>query len=295
MAEIARTVGQRTAPPADDVLRRVVQDIEKLPALLPVVQKGLAVVESENGTALQLERILRADPVMVARILRLANSAYFGVMTEVRTVSMAVNIVGYRKLRSLLRHILVSGLIELLSQGRPGARRIREAAVAASAASHELAKRCQLEDPEELLVAGLLFNIGEIALFWSFPKEYEALLARAGDTPLEAGQQSLFGVDSRQVGRAVLEAWRFPAIFCEVVEGWPDPLSEPAGSALRRYLAIVHVAVGLARSLASRVDPPRLDISPEILAELELGENVPQQVLACLPESIAAVGAILED
>lgn len=295
MAEIASTVGHRPAPPAADVLRRVVKDIEKLPALLPVVQKGLAVVESDNGTSAQLERILRADPVMVARILRLANSAYFGVMTEVRTVSMAVNIIGYRKLRSLLRHILVSGLIELLSQGRPGAHRIREAALAASAASHELARRCQLEDPEELLVAGLLFNIGEIALFWSFPKEYEAILARAGDKPLEAAQQSLFGVDSRQVGRAVLEAWQFPAIFCEVVERWPDPLSEPAGSALRRYLAIVHVAIGLARALVSSVDPAHLDISPEVVAELQLGEEVPQQVLAGLPESIAAVRAILED
>jgi HD-like signal output (HDOD) protein len=232
---------------------------------------------------------------MVARILRLANSAYFGVMTEVRTVSMAVNIIGYRKLRSLLRHILVSGLIELLSQGRPGARRIRETALAASAASHELATRCQLEDPEELLVAGLLFNIGEIALFWSFREEYEALLAHAGDTPLEAAQQALFGVDSRQAGRAVLEGWQFPAIFCEAVERWPDPLSAPAGSALRRYLAILHVAIGLARALLSGVDPPSLDISPEILAELQLGEEVPQQVLEGLPESIAAVRAILED
>ena len=295
MAQIAKSVEQRSVLQATDVLRRVVKDIEKFPALLPVVQKGLAVVENANGTTGQLERILQADPVMVARILRLANSAYFGVMTEVRTVSMAVNIIGYRKLRSLLRHVLVSGLIELLSQGRPGTNRIRETAVAASVASHELAQRCQLEDPEELLVAGLLFNIGEMALFWSFPKEYEAMFGIAGQVPLDAAQKAVFGVDSRQVGRMVLEAWQFPAVFGHVVERWPDPLSETVDSALRRYLAIVHVGVVLARALASRIDTPSLEVSPEIVAELQLGEEALGQVLMALPEKIAAVRAILED
>jgi HD-like signal output (HDOD) protein len=278
---------------AGDVLRRVVQDIEKFPALLPVVQKGLAMVEDDNGTSGQLERILQADPVMVARILRLANSAYFGVVTEVRTVSMAVNIIGYRKLRSLLRHILVSGLIELLSQGRPGTARIRDTAVAASAASHELARRCELEDPEELLVAGLLFNIGDLALFWSFPKEYESILARGGDTA--KAQEKVFGVNSRQVGKMVLETWKFPAVFCDVAELWPDPLSAPADSMLRRHLAIVHVAATLASVLISDVHPPVPDIAADVVAELQLGEDIPQQVLASLPEKITAIRAILKD
>lgn len=295
MAQIAKTLAHGSAPQAAEVLRRVVQDIEKFPSLLPVVQKGLAVVENENGSAGQLERILQADPLMVARILRLANSAYFGVMTEVRTVSMAVNIIGYRKLRSLLRHVLVSGLIELLSQGRPGTARIREMAVAVSAASHDLATRCRLEDPEELLVAGLLFNIGEMALFWSFPNEYQAMLAGAGNTPASSAQRAVFGVDSRQVGRNVLQAWHFPALFCEIAGRWPDPLSEPAGSELRRCLAIVHVSVNLANALAARLDPLVLEIAPEILVELGLGEEAPRQVLAALPQKIAAVRAILED
>lgn len=293
MAQTAKSIVPRTALQAPEVLRRVIQDTEKFPALLPVVQKGLAVVEDPNGSSSQLERILQADPVMVARILRLANSAYFGVVTEVRTVSMAVNIIGFRKLRSLLRHILVSGLIELLSQGRSGTARIRDTAVAASAASHELATRCELEDPEELLVAGLLFNIGDLALFWSFPKEYESILARGGDTA--AAQKAVFGVDSQQVGKTVLEAWKFPAVFRDVVERWPDPLGAPAESMLRRYLAIVHVAAVLARAWVSGGRSENLDLAAEVVAELRLGDDAPQQVLASLPERIAMIRAILEE
>jgi HD-like signal output (HDOD) protein len=278
-----------------EVIERVIRDIEKFPSLLPVVQKGLAVVEDANGSSSQLQRILQADSVMVARILRLANSAYFGVMTEVRTVSMAVNIIGYRKLRSLLRHILVSGLVELLSQGRPGTAAIRDTALAASAAAHELAQRCEIEDPEELLVAGQLFNIGELALFWSFPRECEVLLARPRGLPLSQMQKAVFGVDSLQIGRIVLEAWRFPAVFCEIAARWPDPLGESADLLLRRYLAIIHVAVVLAAALASHAEPDSFEIEPEVLSELQLPKEIPQQVLKALPEKIAVVRAILQN
>jgi HD-like signal output (HDOD) protein len=288
----------RTAPPPlhpAEVIERVIRDIEKFPALLPVVQKGLAVVEDINGSSSQLQRILQSDSVMVARILRLANSAYFGVMAEVRTVSMAVNIIGYRKLRSLLRHILISGLVELLSQRRPGTTGIRETALAASAAAHELAQHCQLEDPEELLVAGQLFNIGELALFWSFPKEYETVLAKSRSQPLNRAQESVFGVNSLHVGRIVLEAWRFPAVFCQITARWPDPLSESADPVLRRYLAIVHVAVALAVAMISHAQVDSLEISAEILEVLQLSEATPRQVLATLPEKVAAVRAMLAD
>ena len=280
--------------PRADVLRRVVQDTEHFPSLLPIVQKGLVLVEDVNATAGQLERVLSADPLMVARILKLANSAYYGLMMEVRTVSMAVNVIGYRKLRSLLRHILVAGLIEILSQGRPGSAKIREASVAVSAASHELSTRCHVEDPEELMVAGLLYNIGELALFWSFPKEYATVLDWSASMPLSSAQKTMFGIDSRQIGRLVLESWRFPVVFCQVVERWPQPLSETADPELRRYLAIVHVGIVLVRALASGQDADSLEIAPEIRSELELLAQTPGQVLQALPQKIAAIRAILE-
>jgi HD-like signal output (HDOD) protein len=293
VAQIAKSFEQPSEPQLGDVLRRVVRDIEKFPALLPVVQKGLAIIENPDGTTAQLTRVLQADPVVVARVLRFANSAYFGVMGEVRTVLMAVNIIGYRKLQAMLRHILVSGLIELLSQGRPAATRIRNTAVAASAAAHELALYCELEDPEELMVAGLLFNVGELALFWSFPREYEALLKSQGERPPSAAHWAVFGVDSTQVGRVVLEAWQFPALFCEVVARWPDPLSEAVPCAMRRCLAIVHVSVALARAHMSPERAGSLEFAPEILDELKLGEEDLQGALLVLPQKIAAVQAIL--
>jgi HD-like signal output (HDOD) protein len=280
--------------PREEVIRRVVRATEKFPSLLPIVQRGLVLVEDPTATVGQIERVLCADAVMVARILKLANSAYYGVMTEVRTVSMAVNVIGYRRLRSLLRHILAAGLIEILAQGRPGSARIREEAVAVSAASHELALRCQAEDPEELLVAGLLYNIGELALSWSFPKEYAVVIDWSASMPLSSAQEVMFGVSSRQIGRLVLESWRFPGLFCKIVEGWPQPLMETADSELRRSLTIVHVGIVLARALAAGQDADSLEIAAEIRSEIGLLEETPRQVLQTLPQQIVGIRAMLE-
>lgn len=294
MANSARTTFSPPLHPAE-VIERVVRDVEKFPALLPVVQKALAVVEDVNGSSGQLERILLADSVMVGRILRLANSAYFGVMTEVRTVSMAVNIIGYRKLRSLLRHILVVGLVELLSQRRPTSADIRETALATSAAAYEIAQRCGLDDPEELLVAGQLFNIGELALMWSFPQEYERIAAKSPNASLAEAQRAVFGVDSLQVGRIVLENWRFPSVFCEIAARWPNPLEESQNEMLRRYLAIIHVAAALACASRAHAEIVPGEVSPEILGELQFPEEGLRKVFAVLPDKIATVRAMLKD
>jgi HD-like signal output (HDOD) protein len=108
-------------------------------------------------------------------------------------------------------------------------------------------------------------------------------------------QKAVFGVNSLQMGRIVLEAWRFPAVFCEIAARWPDPLSESADLLLRRYLAIIHVASALAAALASHAQPVSFEIEPAVLAALQLPEEVPQQVLKALPDKIAVVRAILQD
>ena len=121
---------------------------------------------------------------MAARILKLANSAYFGVASEVSTISTAINVIGYAKLRVLLRHILVSGLFDSLSADRPGSQQIREMSLAAGVACQQVSAASRWGDAEEMLNVGLLHNVGELALSWSFSDEYQRMLSlRDSTTP----------------------------------------------------------------------------------------------------------------
>ena len=151
--------------PADtNRIEEAIERMQGLPALFPVVQKTLNSLENPDTPVRHLENVLSADPAMVARILRLANSALFGVMREVGTITLALQVIGQVKLRLLLQHIFIHGLFELLSAGRPAAEHVRRMSVASSVAAQAGAEASEHVDPGGALVAGLLHNLGELGL-----------------------------------------------------------------------------------------------------------------------------------
>ena len=242
-------------------VRQVIARLKDLPCSLPVVQKAIDAVQDPNCTNGQLERILAADQGITTRLLRLANSAYFGVSRKVSTLSMAVTLIGYGRLKTILRHIMVAEVLELLSAKSPAANRIWKVAIAAGAASRETAQACRVGDPEELLAVGLLHNVGDLALLCQFPDQFLAAE--------ESG--SVFGVDSGTAGQWLLDGWLFPAIFGMSCRLWPSPLSACVEERLRPRVAAVHVGVKLARSWVEGCD---LDLAATSL----------------LPEAVDALG-----
>ena len=267
-------------------VKRAIAELQDLPGPLPTAEKALRLaVDPRTGTA-QLQRVLSGDQAMAARILKLANSAYFGVASEVKTISMAINVIGYAKLRVLLRHILVSGLFDSLSADRPGSQQIREMSTAAGVACRLVSAASRCGDPEEMLNVGLLHNAGELALSWSFADEYQRMLSLTDSMSPAAAQREVFGVDSRQVGVWLAESWAFPRMFTYAVEHWPDPRQSLFDKPLRRCLCVVHIGVRLAQSLVRHVDSDHLDIAEQILSELRLAPETTAETYVNLPQEI---------
>jgi HD-like signal output (HDOD) protein len=177
--------------------------------LYPVVQKALKQLDDHNITSSGLQQTLIADPASIMRVLKLANSAYFSARGQVKTVAAAITLIGFERLRSLLRCVLVSGLFEMLSTRRPAAMKIRARALATAGMSHQIARGFDNVDAEEWLVAGLLHNIGELTLSWVSPEMYASSLKLSDSLPRREAQDLIFGVDSHRVGCWVLDNWCF--------------------------------------------------------------------------------------
>lgn len=260
-----------SAPAADrQSVRQVIARLKDLPCSLPVVQKAIGAVQNPNCTNGQLEQILGADQGITTRLLRLANSAYFGVSRQVSTLSMAVALIGYGRLKTILRHIMVAEVFELLSAKSPAAKRIWKVAIAAGAATRGTAEACWVGDPEELLAVGLLHNVGDLALLCQFPDQFLAA-EESGSASAAEESGSVFGVDSGTAGQWLLDGWLFPAIFGMSCRLWPSPLSACVEERLRPRVAAVHVGVKLARSWVEGCD---LDLAATSL----------------LPEAVDALG-----
>ena len=236
------------APVADtESVRQAIAQLRDLPCSLPVVQKAIGAMEDPDCTNGRLERILTADQGISARLLRLANSAYFGVSRRVSTLSMAVTLIGYGRLQTILRHIMVAEVFELLSAKSPAANRIWKVAIASGAASRATAQACWVGEPEELLAVGLLHNVGDLALLCQFPDEFFTA-GEPGPVSDGGGLRCVLGVDSGTAGQWLLDGWRFPAIFGMSCRHWLDPLSTGVEERYRARVAAVHVGAGLARS-----------------------------------------------
>jgi len=252
-------------------VRRVLDRLEELPAAARVVQKALDASGSAFCTNEELQRILRGDPGATADVLRIANSPYFGVSAQIRTLAMAITVVGHARLRTLLRHLVVSKVFEMLPVDSKLARQARDKALAAGVACHELARKLKRPDSDELLLSGLLHNIGEIALLSELPEQYQKIIALSQTMPRRMAEIAVLGVDHQAISSRLLRSWDFPDIFVAAAEHWNTPRHSSLNPSFYPSLEIVHAGASLAESWLEGFDDAaviqRLAASRVVLAQ----------------------------
>ncbi len=190
--------------------RQAIARLTELPASVRVVQEALEACEDPLCTNEQLEGILEQDPGTTADLLRLANSPFFGVSNLIKTLAMAVTVVGRTRLITLLRHLIATKLIEALPAHSEAAKECRTIALAAGVVCHRVAEQTRASDPDAFMVAGLLHNVGEMALISEIPGEYQKVKELSTEMHLRMAEIAVLGVDQFQVSRWLLEAWLFP-------------------------------------------------------------------------------------
>ncbi len=234
-------------------VREAIESLEELPASIGVVQKALETIGDTLCSNEELQYILSGDPGATADVLRVANSPYFGVSAQIRNLSMAIAVMGHARLRTLLRHLIVSKLLEKLTVDSVLAGQARDRALAVGVACHEIAKRLRRRDADDLLTGGLLYNVGELALMSELPGPYEKVMGLARTMSQRVAEIAVFGVDSLTVSRWLLRAWDFPEVFVAASGYWNCPHHPAVPPSLGSFVHSVHLGVCLAeRWLAKR-------------------------------------------
>lgn len=197
--------------------------LDKLPTLAPIAIKLLQLTADDKSNAAQVGQGLKADPALTAKLLSIANSASSGVRQEVTTVDRAVSLLGFRTVRNL---VLALKVVEVFQQ--PGRKTTRfdrmefwRHTLGVACAARRLAElRRELNiDLEEAFSAGLLHDLGKIALDAVFPKAYERIVERVDQEVGDIAdvERALLGADHTEAGRRLAEKWNLPKMFCEVI------------------------------------------------------------------------------
>ena len=239
------------APSLDDALRK----LRALPPLSMVAAQLLQQISKENVGFKSVSELIRSDAPLTADLLRIANSALFGSRFPVTGVLHALAMLGMDRVRSMvttaaLKHFVGPGA------GTPAMQRCWRHNLACALLSDEAAHNAHL-DRDFAYTAGLLHDIGRLAMMGVWPKQYSELLDSAtvdgaGLLPLERRE---FGLPHTLAGFALLQHWKLPLIFADICDRHHDP--PPEGS--RDVLAIVSFSCQLADQLgfsAIEQDPP---------------------------------------
>lgn len=275
-------------------VKEAVSRLKGLPACFPVLLEALRMTEDPLCSFQELERVLSVEQSLASQLLRLANSAFYAVQAPITTISRAIAVIGQIKLRMMLLQMFVTGLFFRMVGRDPLAAKIWEESVAAAAGCKAIAEFFPDLDSDELLVGGLLHNIGEFALLSQFPKGYQEAVSLAARMDRYEAQVEVFGVDSREVGRWLLEAWRLPRILAEAVQHWQNPKGARVDSAGWEFIKLVHIGVSIGRAWASEAtfEAALTSLDPDALADLGLELDVLSELYDNLSEPAASVRGI---
>ncbi len=201
-----------------EALKNLVGRIGKLPALPKTYQQLKTALSQPNVQAATLADIITRDPIVTAKVLQVANSAFFRLAKPVQTIKQAVNYLGFACIQNLVMSAEVFsewGKIPTLPGLDPD--RLQENAQQTAAACKAIAAGTPLAD--DALLVGLLHDIGYWILLQECPKDMAHILKLVTDTGVafEQAERDVIGTSHAEIGAYLLGLWGFPYEVVEAV------------------------------------------------------------------------------
>ncbi len=244
------------------IRRYIDRAMADLPPMPQVVMQVIQKVENENVTMNELNDLIIQDSAITTKLLKVVNSAYFGLPGQITQISHAISILGLQQVRNLL---LGLGVLNAMRSDNPRVLKMQEGhwmqAFAAGVAAEELSKKLRLSKTERELVfvAALLQDIGRLFLITMFNLPYQEVIRESLQRaePISRAETRVLGMNHSELGSALANRWNFPESLTHIIRCHEGPF----GAHPDPCEAIVHISGYLSFELTS----PQLTGSSPIL------------------------------
>ncbi|HXB60244.1 MAG TPA: HDOD domain-containing protein [Candidatus Acidoferrales bacterium] len=232
-------------------LKEIQSQLARSPSLpsLGSINKALQdLLLMESRFTAQIAEIIRRDPSLTARLLRLVNSVYYGLTTPVSSIEEAVFYLGVREIRQL---VVVTPLIEdfqrLSKQCDFPWREFWQHCIGTALLTREIVSAVQMPGEESEYVAGLVHDIGKLVMAWAFPDHLAEIHRQAVETKrdLIEIESEILGMDHAELGALYLERHRLPEMMVKTARFHHQP---EKADAHQRVVASAQIADMLLRS-----------------------------------------------
>lgn len=207
------------------------KSVQDLPALPGVVTRILKETESPDACAVTIERMLSSEQALASKVLRVVNSAYYGLSGQVTSLSQAIVILGLQQIRNLVLSVSAFSSIKPRTPRQQETMRVFWLHSFGTAAATQIIaqrKRFPIQDAETAFVGGLLHDIGRLFLFSNFTQTYDQVLryAEQKGMPIENAERRLLGLDHGDIGAQMAEHWRLPKTLIKLIADHETPSAD---------------------------------------------------------------------
>lgn len=194
--------------------RKMIEEARGLPALASVITNVMSAVIEETS-AREIAAIVEKDSSVTARILKVINSAFYGLSGHVSTVSQAVPLLGIQVVKNI---VLTFSVLDIFPEEKRDGfdfQKLWEHSFATAVASRLIAKHVEYGDCEEALVAGLLHDIGLLIFTKHGLEEYKQVLCKCEESgrPVTDIEVEIMGITHAETGALLAEKWKLPEIL----------------------------------------------------------------------------------
>lgn len=282
----------------DKIVTAAIADLGEVATLPEVTVKIIQIVENPKSTARDLHDVIKNDPALSARLLKVVNSAFYGLPGQIASIDRAIVLLGLSAVKNIAIAASMTHLFNA-SGAIPGfsGLEVWKHSIAVGVAARLLSSAQGRPSVEESFLTGLIHDLGLLVERQVFGKKLGEVIARH---QTEGGdfckiEQEILGADHQAFGMALATKWRFPMNLCTAIGYHHKPMDLAPVS--RELGVLIHVAdvlacrAGVGFSATAQHDT----YDTEMLALLKIDEAAVEQVMAKLPEEVATTQSIFMD
>lgn len=286
-----------TADLTKSIVDKALATIGEIATLPEVTIKIIHIVEDPKSTARDLHEVIKNDPALSVKVLKVVNSAFYGLPGQVASVDRAIILLGL----SAVKNIAIAASIARLFKGKRISEQFSAAdlwrhSVAVAVAARALGKLSPHPVMlDELFVAGLIHDIGTLVERQAFPDEFTDIIRRCSYSSQDFLQceRDIIGADHQAFGVGLTTKWKFPRHLRAAVGFHHSPQSVSAE--LKNIASLIHVAdvIACQEQLGFYLTAQNDAVDPALLESLGLTDQQVDEVRETLPRQLAEAESTL--
>ncbi len=222
----------------DSKVKEVTEKAMDLPVLPATAQKVLSIMSDPDVSIEKIKRIISSDPGLATKILKVANSAFYGGYRNIQNLTQAILRLGLNAVRNI---VVATSMKNVYKRFGLAEKLLWEQMIGSALASSIIAKQTRATDTEDAFIGGLLHDVGKVVLNNEYPEDFAKIMERVYNESISysEAEAGIFGFSHRKVGAGLVKKWGFPESIERLLINFDDPEEVVKDRALYNLVTVI--------------------------------------------------------